>query len=65
MRSTKFNSIRISVPPTLVYKTPKTGKEKDVSTLTKTGNLTTREGLKSIVLVQDESITKPIVEMDF
>jgi hypothetical protein len=51
--------MRISVPSQLVYRTP-TGKEKLGNTLTKGSNLATRNKLKSIVLVADDSITKPV-----
>ena len=57
-----WNSMRILVPHMMVYKTPKTGKEKEVPTLTKTSNLATRGGLKSIQLVADPSISKPVFE---
>ncbi len=55
----RWNSMRISVPSQLVYRTP-TGKEKLGNTLTKGSNLATRNKLKSIVLVADDSITKPV-----
>ena len=55
----RWNSMRISVPSQLVYRTA-TGKEKIGNTLTKGSNLATRNKLKSIVLVADDSITKPV-----
>ena len=57
-----WNSMRILVPHMMVYRTQKTGKEKEAPTLTKTSNLATRGGLKSIVLVPDSSISKPVFE---
>lgn len=59
MKRNQWNTMKISVPAQLVYKTP-TGREKLGNTLTKGSNLATRNKLKSIILVADDTITKPV-----
>jgi hypothetical protein len=52
----KWNSIKVIVPEMLIYKT-KAGFDRVGLTLTKTGNLAAKNGIKSIQLVPEK--TKP------
>lgn len=52
----KWNSIKVIVPEMLMYKT-KAGYDRVGLTLTKTGNLAGKNGIKSIQLVPEK--TKP------